>query len=155
MFIVCIKCIYAVSFSKHQASVPILSINLFVHTSVCVFTFEVPFKRLFAPTSQSWISKSFRALESLVKGNAKKWFQIWNCLLIGGIKLQHKKSLFWCKFCLTEQDFVGIGVSHSVKRSFFHLTKSNIQTFRFSESFGKSNEQKCGLRFENFCSYRV
>ena len=28
--------------------------------SVCVFTFEVPFKRLFAPTSQSPVSNIFR-----------------------------------------------------------------------------------------------
>ena len=44
--------------------------------SVCVFTFEVPFKRLFVPTSRSWMSNIFRDLESLGKSNGKKWSQI-------------------------------------------------------------------------------
>ena len=44
--------------------------------SVCVFTFEVPIKRLFAPTSQSRMSNIFRDSESLGKSNGKKWSQI-------------------------------------------------------------------------------
>ena len=39
-------------------------------------TFEVPFKRLFAPTSQSWMSNIFRESESLGKSSGKKWSQI-------------------------------------------------------------------------------
>ena len=57
-----------------------LSIGQFVRLSVrvfvCVLTFEVPFKRLFAPTSQSQMSNIFRGLESLGKSNGKKWSQI-------------------------------------------------------------------------------
>ena len=43
------------NFSKHRSSGPMLSISQnvqkFVCVSVCLFTFEEPFKRLFAPTS--------------------------------------------------------------------------------------------------------
>ena len=57
--------------------------------SVCLFTFEVPFKHLFAPTSQSWMSKTFRYSESLGKINGKKWYHIWKLLLMKGVKLLH------------------------------------------------------------------
>ena len=52
------------------------SVRLSVRMSVHVFTFEVPLKHLFAPTSQSRMSKIFRDLESLGKSNIKKWSQI-------------------------------------------------------------------------------
>ena len=63
-------------FSKHRPSGPMLSISRFVRLSVCVFTFEVRFKCLFAPTSQSRTSNIFRDSESLGKSNGKKWSQI-------------------------------------------------------------------------------
>ena len=44
--------------------------------SICLFTFEVPFKRLFAPTSRSGMSNIFRDSESLGKSSGKKWSQI-------------------------------------------------------------------------------
>ena len=73
-----------VNFSKHPPSGPMLSISqnfrlsvrLFVRLSVCVFTFEVPFKRLFAPTSQSRMSNILRDLKSLGKSKWKKLSQI-------------------------------------------------------------------------------
>ena len=40
---------------------------------VCLFTFEVPFNGLFAPTSQSRMSNIFRDSESLGISNGKKW----------------------------------------------------------------------------------
>ena len=49
---------------------------LSVCLSVFVFTFKVPFKRLFAPTSQNRMSNIFRDSESLGKSNGKKWSQI-------------------------------------------------------------------------------
>ena len=60
-------------FSKHRPSGTMLSIGrnvrLRVRLSVCpsvhVFTFQVPFERLFAPTSQSRMSKTVRDSESL------------------------------------------------------------------------------------------
>ena len=39
-------------------------------------TFEVSFKRLFVPTSKSWMSNFFRDSESLEKNNLKKWSQV-------------------------------------------------------------------------------
>ena len=44
--------------------------------SVCVFTFEVLFKHLFATTSRSRMSYTFRDSKSLGKSNGKKWSQI-------------------------------------------------------------------------------
>ena len=44
---------------------------LCVCQSVCLFTFEVPFKRLIAPISLNRMSKIFRDLESLGKSNGK------------------------------------------------------------------------------------
>ena len=82
--------------------------------SFCAFTFEVPLKRLFDPTFQSWMSKIVRASESLGKSNGKKWSPIGQLLSIKGLKLPRKNSLFLSEFFLTEQDFFGIGVSHSV-----------------------------------------
>ena len=67
-------------FSKHQPSGPMLSISrnvhMFVCLCVCLFSFEVPFNGLFAPTSRSWMSNIFRDSESLGKSNGKKWSHI-------------------------------------------------------------------------------
>ena len=67
-------------FSKHRPSEPMLSISRFVHmcvhVSVCLFTFKVPFKRLFSPTSQSQMSKKTLDSESLGKSIGKKWSRI-------------------------------------------------------------------------------
>ena len=71
------------------------SVCVFVRVFVCVFTFEVPFKRLFAPTSQSRMSDILRDLESLGKSNGKKWFQIRTFLFKNCQKLPHKKKFFF------------------------------------------------------------
>ena len=76
-------------FSKHRPSGPMLSISRnvllsvrpSVRLSVCLFTFEVPFNGLLAPTSRSRMSNIFRDLESLGKSNGKKWSHIWTFLL--------------------------------------------------------------------------
>ena len=52
-----------------------LSVCLCVCVSVCSL-FEVPFKRLFAPTSQSQMSKKSRDSQSLGQSSAKKWSQV-------------------------------------------------------------------------------
>ena len=121
-------------FAKHRPSGSMLSISWFDHVcvsmcvclSVCAFTFEVPFKRLFSPTSRSRMST-----------------QIWKLLLTNGVKSHRKKFLFSGKFCLTKQDSFGIGVSHSVYRSFAPTSQPPMsKLFRFSESLGKSNGNK-------------
>ena len=76
--------------------------RLSVCLSVLLFTFEVPFKRLFAPTSQSQMSNIFRDSESLGKSNGKKWSQIWTFLFRCGLK-SAKNNNFFGLFCLTKQ----------------------------------------------------
>ena len=81
-------------FLKHWPSGPMLSISqnvrlsvcLCVRVSVCLFTFDVPFKRLFAPTSRSRMSNIFRDSESLGKNNGKNWSQIYTFLFESGLK---------------------------------------------------------------------
>ena len=51
-----------------------------------------PFKSLFAPASQSPMSKLFRFLKSVGISNEKKWSQICKLLLIKGAKLLRKKK---------------------------------------------------------------
>ena len=79
-----------------------LSVRLSVCPSVCLFTLEVLFKRLFAPTSWSRMSNIFRDSESLGKSNDKKWSQIWTFWFRSGLKLPSKKIVF-CWFFLTKQ----------------------------------------------------
>ena len=70
--------LWANAFYKSKCPSVGLSVRLFVrlYSSVRVFTFEVPFQRLFAPTSQSRMSNIFGDLESLGKSNVKNWSQI-------------------------------------------------------------------------------
>ena len=72
------------------------SVRLFV----CVFTFEIPFERLFAPTSWSWMSNIFIDSESFEKSNGKKWSQIWTFLFENCLKSPLKKSFFFADFAL-------------------------------------------------------
>ena len=87
-------------FSKHRPSGPMLSISRNVRPSVCLsvrlFTFEVPFKRFFAPTSWSRMSNIFRDSESLGKSNGKKWSNIWIFLFASGLKSPREKKVFFC-----------------------------------------------------------
>ena len=83
-------------FSKHRPSGPMLSISQNVHMcvclSVCLFTLEVPFNGLYAPTSWSRMSNIFRDSESLAKNNWKKWSHLWTFLFESGLKLPRKKK---------------------------------------------------------------
>ena len=86
---------------------------LSVCPSVRVFTFEVPFKSLFALTSWSWMSNIFRVLESLGKSNEEKWSQIKTFLFEKCLKLPRKKSFF------SFSDFALHGGNHAISRSFW------------------------------------
>ena len=93
------------AFSKHRPFGPMLSISRFVRLSVClsvrVFTFEVPFNGLFAPTTRSRMSNIFRDSESLGKSNGKKWSHIWTILFGSGLKSPRKKKVsFFADFAL-------------------------------------------------------
>ena len=72
------------------------SVCLWVCVSVCLFTFEVPFKRLFAPTSRSRMSNIFRDSESLGKSNWKKWSNTWRFLFENCLKSRWIRDL-WSK----------------------------------------------------------
>ena len=72
-----------------------MCVGVSVCLSVCLFTSEVPFKRLFAP-----------------KVRCPKLLEIQNS--IKGCKVAAQKKFVLGKFRLTEQDFFGIGFSHSV-----------------------------------------
>ena len=78
------------------------SVRLSVCPSVCLFvrlfTFEVPFNGLFAPTSRSWMSNIFRDSESLGKSNGKKWSYILNCFFWKLSKIAVQKKFFFCWF---------------------------------------------------------
>jgi hypothetical protein len=77
-----------------------LSVRVSVRLFVCVFTFEVPFQRLFAPTSRSRTSNILRDSESLQKSNGKKWSQIWTFLFENCLKSPRKKKFFFFFFSL-------------------------------------------------------
>ena len=68
------------------------SVRLSVCPSVHVLTFEVLFKRLFAPTFRSRMSNIFRDSESLGKSNGKKWSQIGTFLFGSGLKSPNKQK---------------------------------------------------------------
>ena len=68
--------LWADAFYKLKCPSACPCVRLSVRLSVRVFTFEVPFKRLFAPTSQSRMPNIFRDSESLGKTNGKKGSQI-------------------------------------------------------------------------------
>ena len=142
-FKIIIRCI----FSKHRPSGPMLSISPNVRLCVCqsvflfvcLFTFEVPFNGLFAPTSRSRMSNIFRDSESLGKSNEKKWSEIWTFLFKNCLKSPRKKKVFFFTF---EVPSNGLFAPTSQSRM------SNI--FRDSKSLGKSNKRS-GLIFEHFC----
>ena len=60
-----------------------------------MFTFEVPFKRLFAPTSRSRMSNIFRDSKSLGKSNGNKWSQVGTFLFGSNLKSRLKKKGFF------------------------------------------------------------
>ena len=83
--------------------------------SVCLFTFEVPFKRFFTPTSWSRMSNIFRDSDFLEKSSEKKWSKIWNFLFGNGLKSPHTKSLFFADFAL--QNMVETTISDGLETS--------------------------------------
>ena len=82
-----------------------------VRVSVYLFTFKVPFKCLFAPTTQSWMSNIFRHSESLGTSNGKKWSQIGTFLFGSGLQSPNKKKNFAANFgiFLDVFEFVRLG----------------------------------------------
>ena len=110
-------------------------VRVFVPPSMCSL-FEVPFKRLFAPTSRILMSKSFSDSESLGQSIGKKWSQIWTFLLKNGLKLQQRNKflLIFVNLFTLKMPFKGLFAPVSQSQM------SNI--FRDSESLGKSYGKK-------------
>ena len=148
----CFTIYILLKFSKHRPSGPMLSISrnvrpssirLSVRLSVCLFTFEVPFKRLIAPTSRSRMSNIFRDSESLGKSNGTKWSNIWTFLFENCLKSPRKKKFFFLIIFLLLR---------------YHLTVflpplPKVGCLIFLEiwnPWGKVMEQS-GLTFEHFC----
>ena len=67
--------LWADAFYKSKCPSVCPCVRVSVCPSVCLFTFEVPFNGLFAPTSRSRMSNIFRDSEK-GKSNGKKWSQI-------------------------------------------------------------------------------
>ena len=100
-----------------------------------LFTFEVQFNRLFAPTSRSQMSKLCRDSAPLGKSNGKKWYQMWIFLLKNGLKSSRQKKFLKDIFPLLTP--------------FKCLLPNEVQCpifFRFFESLEKLMEIS-GLRF--------
>ena len=125
--------IFAQKWSKIAASK-----KVFVYGFFYLFTFEVPFKCLFAPTSQSWMSKTFKDSKSLGKSIGKKWSQIWTFLIKNGLKSPRQKKKVFTNFFL---DFFTFEVPF--KRFCAPISRSRMsKLFRDSEFLGKSFEKK-------------
>ena len=78
-----------------------MSVCLSMCLCVRLFTFEVLFKHLFAPTSQSRMAKIFRDSEYL--GKWKEWKEVvsdLNILFGSGLKLPRKKIVFFADFAV-------------------------------------------------------
>ena len=116
--------------------------------SVRVFTFEVPFNGLFAPTSRRRMSNIFRDSESFGKSNGKKWCQIWTFLFENCLKSPRNFFSFFLHFFGLLRFLVFFsGLFAPTSRS----RTSNI--FRDLKSLGKINEKKWSqiwtILFEN------
>ena len=117
-----------------------MSVRVCVRLSVCLFTFEVPFNGLFAPTSRSRMSNIFTDSESLGKSNGKKWSQIWTFLFENCRKSRHKKKFFFSTFFTFSQSSSVFGLFNGLFAPTFQSRMSNI--FTDSEFLGKSNGKK-------------
>ena len=141
-----------------------LSVRLSVCLSMCVFTFEVPFTGLFAPTSRSRMSNIFRDSESLGKGNGKKWSQIWTFLFENCLKSSRKKKFFFCADFAdfdTVVELVGGGSvingatpsSLSLIKQYFKERRKNsrpLQSFKNTRTQGRMPAQYCLESVQNF-----
>ena len=88
--------LWADAFYKSKCPSVYVSVRVSVCVSVRLFTFEVPFKRLFAPTSQSRMSKLFRDSESLGKSNGNKL----NIFVWKWSKIAAQKKFFFADFAV-------------------------------------------------------
>ena len=140
--------LWADAFYKSKCPSVRVSVCPCVRVSVCLFTFEVPFNGLFAPTSRSRMSNIFRDSESLGKSNGKKWSEIWTFLFENCRKWPRKKKFFFLHFFHFFSIFFGF-------RSFLTvflppLPEVGCPIFlEIRNPWGKVMERN-GLRYEHF-----
>ena len=117
--------------------------------SVRVFTFEVPLKHYFAPTSQSRMSNIFRDSESLGKSSGNKLSQIWKFLLQNGLKLPRGKCFlqFFFFICSLLRYCLNVFLPPLLVVGCPKLLEIRI-------AWGKGLERS-GLRFEHLCSKMI
>ena len=85
----------------------------------------------------------FRDLKPLGKSNGRKWFQIWQLLLIKSVKLPRKKNVFWPIFFLLSRVILVLVFLTMFIGLFAHTSRSpTSKLFRFLESLGKSSGRK-------------
>ena len=110
------------------------------------------FKRLFAPTSQSQMSKPFWFSEFIGKSSGKKWSRIWKLLLIKGVKSTHKKNLFFSEFCLSSIFFlVSVLLPALVKR----FSVSCMRDFLLYKKKNYDGSLRCFIMDTSFLSLTV
>ena len=113
-----------------------------VRLCVCLFTFEVPFNGLFAPTSRSGMSNIFRDSESLGKSKGKKWSQIWT-FFFKLSKITAKKKVFFLSLFLLLRYRLALFLPP--------LPEVGCPIFlEIRNPWGKVMERS-GLRYEIFC----
>ena len=115
------------------------SVRVSVLVFVCLLC-EVPFKHLFVPTSQSWISKIVRDSEFLGKTNAK----IWKLLLIKGVKSLRNFALLSRIFLVLVFLTLCLGLFSPTSQ----IPMSKL--FRFSESLGEIYGKKWSQSWQLF-----
>ena len=119
--------------------------KVFFFTFFGLLRFLVFFKGLFAPTSWSRMSNTFRDLESLEKSNGKKWSQIWTFLLKNCLKSPLKKKFFSPLF------LVFFGFRSFLKVFLPPLSEVGCPIFlKIWNPWGKVMERS-GLRYEHVC----
>ena len=130
MYIFKASALWANAFCKLKCPCVCLSVRL----SVCVFTFEVPFKRLFAPTSQSRMSNIFRDSESLGKSNWKNWSHIWTSFLgfcVLGDFFCFSKKWGFLVFLVHQETTLPNGLETSGRRAYRYFFCMFLEVFEF------------------------
>ena len=139
-------------FSKHlpsgQSRFVRLFVCLFVHLFVLVFSSEVPFKNILAPTSRSRMSKILEIRNPWGKSNGKKWSHIWKLLQIKGVKLPRKKKSFFFLANLGLIDHLSLCKFGIFSNYFLHL----LSTF-WTEAFTTRISRLLAGFFWYWCYY--
>ena len=121
-----------------------VSVCVSLCVSVCLFTFEVPFKHLFAPTSQSWMSKFLEIRNP------------WGKVVVSDInifaqKLSKIAAAIFCLFVYIYFYFICSLLRYCLNISLSRIPEIGCPKFlELQNPWGKEMERS-GLRCEHFC----